>query len=132
MSFHNSINIAGKTLKAANKKVSEQNALIMAYYALHPYSMPTPWQIHDWLKKNGSEILITSVRRSLTDLSDAGKLIKSDVLFIGPQGKPNHAWILNVKAKKKRRNGQGIGKTKKKNPLPNEAAPKFHQQTLSI
>jgi hypothetical protein len=158
MSFHNTIDIAGKTLKAAKKKVNEQEKLIMTYFKKHPYAMPTPWQVLDWLKENGHDMLITSVRRSLTNLSDAGKLIKSTVQFQGPQGKPNHAWMLNKKAKKERRKEQGtreetpkpkIQKTKPKrkvqgskttvqvkahtrNLKPVTHNPHFHQQTLSI
>jgi hypothetical protein len=157
--FHNSIEIAGKTLKAAKKKVNEQEALIMTYFKKHPYAMPTPWQVHEWMKANGYNILITSVRRGLTNLSDAGKLIKSDVLFKGPQGKPNHAWMLNKKAKvkseksevkatdtsvksktqkpKTKRKTQGSKSTVQvkahtRNLKPITSNPHFHQQTLSI
>jgi hypothetical protein len=158
MSFHNTIDIAGKTLKAAKKKVNEQEKLIMTYFKKHPYAMPTPWQVLDWLKENGHDMLITSVRRSLTNLSDAGKLIKSTVQFQGPQGKPNHAWMLNAKAKQARRKEQGTReetpksktqkpKTKRKtqgskttvqvkahtrNLKPITPNPHFQQQTLSI
>jgi Fe2+ or Zn2+ uptake regulation protein len=158
MSFHNTIDIAGKSLKAAKKKVNEQDALIMTYFKKHPYAMPTPWQVLDWLKENGHDMLITSVRRSLTNLSDAGKLIKSHVMFKGPQGKPNHAWMLNKKAKKAGHKEQGTReeipkpktqktKAKKKaqgskstvqvkahtrNLKPLIPNPHFHQQTLSI
>jgi hypothetical protein len=131
MSFHNTIDIAGKSLKAAKKKVNEQEALIMTYFKKHPYAMPTPWQVLDWLKENGHDMLITSVRRSLTNLSDAGKLIKSTVQFQGPQGKPNHAWMLNKKAKVKSEKSevkashkeQGTSeKPKKQNPKPKKKA----------
>jgi Fe2+ or Zn2+ uptake regulation protein len=162
MSFHNTINIAAKTLKEAKKKVNEQEALIMTYFKKHRNAMPTPWQVHEWMKATGHEILITSVRRGLTNLSDAGKLIKSDVLFQGPQGKPNHAWMLNAKAKKAGHKEQGTReetktqktKPKKQHPKTTKKAngskstvqvkahtrnlkpitpnPHFHQQTLSI
>lgn len=131
--FHNTIDIAGKSLKQAKKKVNEQEILIMQYYMQHPYAMPTPWQLHDWLKSKGHDLLITSVRRTLTDLTDEGKLVKSHVQFKGPKGQPNHAWMLNLKNRKlkvktEKPKANAHGKVRKPQPKQNQ----FQQQTLSI
>lgn len=97
MSFHNSIDIAGKTLKTAEKKVIKQEQQIMDWFIAHPYSLPTPWQLQDALKANGIDMLITSVRRGLTNLTNDGKLVKSEIQLVGKQGMTNHTWRLNIK-----------------------------------
>lgn len=108
MSFHNTIGIASKTLKAAKDKTNAQEALIMAWFYKHPTAMPTPWQLHAELKKLGHDLLITSIRRALTDLSDSGQLVKSDVLFKGPKGMPNHAWKLKRLPKTNKKKHQAL------------------------
>lgn len=73
----------------------EQTALVMEIFRLHRRPL-TPWEVWQEGIQNGRQWLITSVRRSISVLSDgeAPTLVKLDSLRMGPHGKPSHEWRL--------------------------------------
>lgn len=72
---------------------TEQNAIVLEI--MHNARRPLiPWEVWQMGIDSGSKWLITSVRRSMTVLSDGegAPLVKLDTLRPGPHGKPSHEW----------------------------------------
>lgn len=78
---------------AAIRQAERQDAAVLAILRLYAQAM-TPWQIHAAGLAAGRRWLIGSVRRSTTNLANAGALERTDRTRIGPQGAPEHFWAL--------------------------------------
>ena len=55
----------------------------------------SPSQVHAIGVKRGATWLPTSVRRSISTLTRAQVLVKTDILRAGPHGRPEHYWRLS-------------------------------------
>ena len=89
--FYNTTNLEGKELKKALNNAEGQNERIYELLKrLDGYY--TPFQIQAQYNRLFKEIPITSVRRSLTDLTEVGKCKKSERMRIEKYGSPNHLW----------------------------------------
>lgn len=51
----------------------------------------TPSQAHGYMPGNAP---ITSIRRAISVLTDAGALVKTDRYLVGPHGAKEHVWAL--------------------------------------
>ena len=92
---HNTTNETGQFLKALNIKADSQEDLILRCFK--KYARPfTPWQIHYIFEKSShvSSIEITSIRRALTNLTNAGALLKTTKKRKGPKGGNEYYWKL--------------------------------------
>lgn len=98
MDFHNTIQAPVQMLLELNDKNSKQNDIILAFFRKYHQKSFTPWQVHSKLRRYGFKYPITSVRRGISDLTDAGKLIMhaKDKQIIEQFGAPNNMWQFNA------------------------------------
>ncbi len=90
MDFFNTINLSGNKLKESRDKCSQQQLDVLEVFESKPKKY-TAWMVHDELNKS---MLITSVRRSMTQLVTKGYLRKTDEMKHERQGKPNYLYEL--------------------------------------
>ena len=92
MDYYNTCELEPELVKRYTKKAVSQDEAIMEFYRSKSYGAAyTPDEINRFVLPNAP---ITSVRRSLTNLTATGVLLKSDVLANGPYGHPVHYWTL--------------------------------------
>jgi hypothetical protein len=96
MSFYNSTNESGKDLIDYTDANIKQDAKILAMFN-HTKIPMTPYMMLEALYEADTDgvYLITSIRRSMTDLSDNFMLVKMDKKKVEVYGRPNHYWKLN-------------------------------------
>lgn len=75
-----------------------QDEAVLAIFRSHAGTSLTPSEVHRIGEALGRKWLVTSVRRSITNLTDDGVLNRHNVLRMGPHGKPEHLWQLATKA----------------------------------
>jgi hypothetical protein len=97
-SFFNTINLEGPALEKATARAAYQNDLIIAIFRQNPNRRFSPSQMQKIISaKYGRHLIITSVRRSMTTLTDRGSLTKGDDAqrIAGPNGVPENTWAYN-------------------------------------
>lgn len=93
VTFFNTTAKQGPELEAAQVKASKQTEAILKVFQDHPHTSFTPWQIHYAM---GQQTMITSIRRAITTLTDAGHLVKTaERRRSGPAGETSYCWKLN-------------------------------------
>lgn len=88
--FYNTIDLPAPELEVRQETARSQEEEILEVFELRPYECLTPFEVQDL---TGIEC-INSVRRSMTNLSKRGKLVKTDVKKVGKYGTPNYTWKL--------------------------------------
>ena len=105
--FFNTTNLSGNALKKEREAAKNQQERILLIFKQFRKGM-TPTRVHfihnDLFQYNRCPI--TSIRRAITNLTDAGKLVKTDAQKNGAYGKPNCVWELPLQ--------QNLPKTKSK------------------
>ena len=81
LDFHNSIPIEGEELSEAKKKARTQQSVILEIFKRNPDKWFTPFDIQDSTGNDPDEPeeryqIITSIRRAITNLTNAGFLEK--------------------------------------------------------
>jgi hypothetical protein len=89
--YHNTLNLFGSELKKRVLKAEGCTAKVLELYANSPNITITPWEA---FQKLSSKWPITSIRRSISDLTDLNHLEKTNEKRIGPYDEPNYAWRL--------------------------------------
>ena len=89
--FHNTIELTGRDLQSAQTKARSQSEIILDYFQRFDDVWLTPFQVQ---KRTLPNAPITSVRRSMTDLTKAGKLRKTGIMAKEKYGALNHKWRL--------------------------------------
>ncbi len=95
-SYHNTTNVSGDQLARYQDKALSQDQRLLAYFKLvynsgGGYIQLTPTMARQNIFSN--KVLITSVRRALSNLTRDGKLRMSGQTK-GPYGRPEHYWRL--------------------------------------
>jgi Fe2+ or Zn2+ uptake regulation protein len=81
-------------LERATVQASGQAEKILRFFQQHPRTAFTPWDVHLHL---GQQLMITSVRRAITTLTDAGHLVKTEERRkSGPADETNCTWKLKI------------------------------------
>lgn len=93
MTYHVTTPIDSIELAQAAHTAKLQDECVMAIFRFHRRAM-TPSQVHEAGLLLGRKWLITSVRRSMTNLAAAGALEHLDIRRPGPWGKPETVWRL--------------------------------------
>jgi hypothetical protein len=96
--FFNTISIDGTGLTKAEARAAYQNVLIAAIFRANPEKRISPYQMQKILaSRYGRNLLITSVRRSMTTLADRGTLTKcgKEHQVISPYGEKEYTWAYN-------------------------------------
>jgi hypothetical protein len=93
MSYYNTTNEFAKVLETSKQKAKRQDEIILN--AFKQISEMTPSEV--WTNFfDVDSVPITSVRRAMTDLTNDGKLIKTEVKKKGIYGKPEYVWQLKA------------------------------------
>ena len=91
MSFYNTINLNGADLKKSTGRAESQTEKILRFFLAHPDRAFTPAEVYRAM----DGFLLTSVRRSMSDLTKSSDLIKTDSQALGQFGSANYKWMLN-------------------------------------
>jgi hypothetical protein len=89
--FYNSINLKGADLKTHSGRAFTQSQKILAFFIRNREQAFTPAEVYRAM----DGFLLTSVRRSMSDLTKSGDLIKTDSQALGQFGSANYKWMLN-------------------------------------
>lgn len=89
--YYNTNKETGDTLLASRDKTQTQEDYILSYFKGGTPALCAP---HDLEFLFDHKVPITSIRRALTNLEKAGKLLKTDTMVKGTYGKMVHTWQL--------------------------------------
>lgn len=89
--FWNTSNLRGEALLAARSKARHQDVLVLSILRGAHDGM-TPSEVWRAAREAGSDMLLTSVRRSMNTLTCDGQLVKLDRTREGPYGRPERLW----------------------------------------
>lgn len=97
--FHNTIDANAEELEQHKAKAESQGDQILRIFNGHPERDFTPCEIHGklWYKLWDDRPLLTSVRRSITDLTRHGSLERTNTRRLGAHGAMNYTWRLRQK-----------------------------------
>lgn len=87
MAFYNTTHEKGATLDLFSQLAANQDEEVLAM--MKYLRMATPSHVHGRL---GGNAPLTSIRRSMNSLTEAGKLRKTTTKAKGPYGRPEHFW----------------------------------------
>ena len=90
MAFYETINQTDSALKESKKKTSKQEDLIYSLFVKRNQPL-SPSMV---LSQSGLNCPITSIRRAMTDLTNLGKIVKTNRQVRGMYNKPEHLWEL--------------------------------------
>lgn len=95
--FHDTVPLQEDQLSKAIDTATKQKAIIMDFFKTYPDDRFTPYEVYDYFMRYEGDILLTSVRRSITNLTKEGRLIKCQWSERKPGhfGKDNRTWRYN-------------------------------------
>jgi len=91
-SYHNTTHSTGSELDQYEAKAKTQEDRIMDWFKSQSRGYCSPALIHAQVFHQS--VPITSVRRAMTNLANAGELEKTDLQVKGPYGRPEYTWKL--------------------------------------
>lgn len=97
MAFFNTTSESDQTLQVFDTLADNQDAITLRFYKIKKVGM-TPCEVHASLinmKLLPDNTPITSIRRSITSLTNKGLLIKMEAKITGIYGRPAHCWKIN-------------------------------------
>ena len=92
--YYNTNDETGETLQSSRNATMKQEDQILGIFQAFPNEGLTPFDIEDFARDQEVNWPITSIRRAITDLTNAGKLTKTDTMKLGRYGKHVHTWKL--------------------------------------
>lgn len=91
-SFYNTTHLKGEGLRAAEGDAKFQEGIILELFKKHsPLSPSDVWRMYE---RNHGSILLTSVRRAITNLTTRGKLTKTSIQKTGVYKRPEYVWKI--------------------------------------
>jgi len=94
MSYFNTTNAKGEELKGYQNKADTQDDKILSFFKSNPLDNFTPEEV--WRKIFNGETPLTSVRRAITNLKNAGDLEKTKIKREGGFGRPCYCYCLKI------------------------------------
>ena len=91
--FYNTTDLNEILLNREINNAKNQNQKVLAIFKQYPNKHFSPCDISKRLR---DKYPLTSIRRSITNLTTAGKLTKTYKQKIGVYGKPTNTWILKT------------------------------------
>jgi hypothetical protein len=88
---HNTTHLSGEDLRQRRQDARDQQAVILGWFERYPGRLFAP---HQLVHLFPPAVPLTSIRRALTNLTTAGKLIKTETRIDGPYGDLVHCWRL--------------------------------------
>jgi len=89
--YYNTNKETGDTLLKSRGNTQSQENVILTHFKGATYTICAPHELEFLFD---GRVPITSIRRALTNLEKAGKLVKTDVMVMGTYGKMVHTWAL--------------------------------------
>lgn len=90
--------LSAQQLAVAMRLAEQQDEAVLAIFRAQQCPL-SPSQVHAIGQKHGRQWLLTSVRRSITNLSGADVLVRLNDTRDGPYGRPEHCWALPVQGR---------------------------------
>jgi hypothetical protein len=97
MNYFNTTNLQGEPLQAATTIATKQDEVVLNFFKANPLCEYTPCFVWTYLRANGKinhNVPVTSLRRSITNLTDAGMLEMTGNKVEGIYGRVAHTWKL--------------------------------------
>lgn len=94
MTFHNTTGETGETLKTSEEKAKTQDEAVLEFFQKNPDYYLSPDDVHKALCVPLNNPPLTSIRRAISNLTKAGKLIKTNHTSIGRYKKQVLTWRL--------------------------------------
>ena len=90
--FYNTTNEKGTALKACVRAVNRQETEVLVKFSelSEKFDCMAPSELHNLMP----QYPITSIRRAITNLTDAGYLRKTHVKIMSPWNRREHCWEL--------------------------------------
>ncbi len=93
MSYYNTTKESSGVLKEYHSKAGTQDDMILNYF--HEHVIASPSEVWVWFSsKNVGNVPITSIRRSITNLTKEGKLYKTKKKRKGYYGRDEYIWTI--------------------------------------
>jgi len=93
MTFYNTTNQSGEELKSSWIETAKQDEIVLLLFARNQDMTFTPFDIQNILKNDyDKDYPITSVRRSISNLTEIEALEKTSTKRKGKYGKANYCW----------------------------------------
>lgn len=93
VSYFNTTGLSGRDLSDAKGNARKQDVLVLTIFRGQAQAL-TPSEVWRQGAENGSDWLLTSVRRSITTLTKEGLLVKQEGTRQSPYGSREHVWKL--------------------------------------
>ena len=90
MTYYNTTRQKGKQLEVSWDKTKSQDDKVMEYFRAHGKATPSEVWIH--FNENENNEPITSIRRSITNLTSYNMLSKTEKKREGVYGRPEYVW----------------------------------------
>jgi Fe2+ or Zn2+ uptake regulation protein len=91
--YHNTNRESGEVLESSRRRARQQQERVLAFFQAHPIELYTREEIHRLLFSEGTPF--TSVQRCLSNLTDVGKLQKTEMMRVSSFNKMVHTWRLS-------------------------------------
>lgn len=88
--FYNTTHMTPAELKIRRMNAAYQNGRILKFFEDNPQGFFTPFEVQQYSGLEG--VPITSIRRALNTLTQAGYIVKTDKMREGDYGAMNHTW----------------------------------------
>jgi hypothetical protein len=88
--FYNTTHMSREEIMKRRASAGMQNKSILDFFRDNPEGYFTPFEVQEYTGQQ--RIPITSIRRALNTLTQAGLLVKTDKLRPGDYGMMNHTW----------------------------------------
>ena len=95
--YYNTTNEKGSLLKTNMKQATNQEQLTLAVFQTYPNDNLSAYDVWQFLIDNESineQTPLTSIRRSITDLTNRNRLVKTDKRVLGNAGRSTYTWRL--------------------------------------
>jgi len=94
MTYYNTTKLSGTALVECEKDCQTQEAVILNYFNRRQGETISPSEIFIHFA-DIAHWPITSIRRAITNLTEQGKIVKTNTQRQGLYGKPEHCWRLS-------------------------------------
>ena len=97
LEFHDTVPLPEDQLKKAIDTATKQKAIVLDFFKSYPNDRFTPYEVYEFFMRYEGDILLTSVRRCITNLTKEGRLIKCpwSESREGEYGVLNRTWKWN-------------------------------------
>tara|TARA_B100000674_G_scaffold235274_1_gene193379 strand:+ start:91 stop:465 length:375 start_codon:yes stop_codon:yes gene_type:complete len=95
--YYNTTNEKGSLLKANTKQAENQTTLTLSVFQTYPTYTFSADEVWNFLIDNESineQTPLTSIRRAITDLTNEGKIVKTNRKVLGLAGRKTYTWRL--------------------------------------